>query len=474
MIKKSRASPQLLLTVMFLTGLVVVGVGISRAGSLELRAAAGSNYVDIEWSDGESAETYEIYRDITETVTVSSGTLIEAVYGTETAYRDTSVEGGIIYHYLVRAVSGSQFRDSNIASAEPFGKHPHGNYDISVEACSDCHTAHTAEAPQLLSGAGVNQTCYQCHSTTALAYDVESEFSKIGSAHPVADQTCSLCHNGHLDPVTDPSLLERTVSGAVYRGGGNEYCLGCHNNIDSIFEMDGGHNSAAVTPENTKIACSGCHEPHGSDLEWLLKQRPLNSTQGTSSAGKDYCLTCHENSGSGIDNEWNGEQPYNRGHGDTAYDCSTCHEPHGTSYEDYLLRSYDQDYDIYRTESYSSSDYNTCYSCHYSSNVMGGGDFYDAVNGRNLHRKHSVENNAVCKECHRSHGAIPSENPELKHLVGFPASTVTGTVYNSIPYFREQSVGGYCALSCHGVEHYEDTSVYQYVYDEQTVTETVY
>ena len=65
-----------------------------------------------------------------------------------------------------------------------------------------------------------------------------------------------------------------------------------------------------------KVACSDCHNPHGSTGPKLMKRESVNAT----------CYTCHmEKRG-----------PFVHNHQPVGEDCSICHNPHGTTAESML------------------------------------------------------------------------------------------------------------------------------------------
>ncbi|WP_366921926.1 cytochrome c3 family protein [Metallumcola ferriviriculae] len=405
--------------------LLLIGAALSYAATLTVTATAGSTYVDLSWEDGVEANQYEIYRDTASSVDTGS-TLVEVVYGKSVLkqvyggstsfvnnYRDNNVQAGTTYYYIIRAVDDNGSRISDVVSAGPFGKMPHGHYADNPEACGDCHQAHTADSEQLVMGPTVNETCYRCHSgstplVAGTAHDIESEFSKPGSNHLGLDgeQQCSSCHDAHFDPAADPALLysvNESVYGSVYhRGGGSDYCFTCHDVLQAEYQTGSAHDSSSLTPPDTNIVCSGCHEPHGSSLDWLLKLQPYGAAQATLNEDNDFCYTCHD-----------------------------------------------------------------------ENSILDGGDFYDAVtavSGTYLHDTHVTNNNAQCRDCHDAHGADPAENSSEAYLISF-SDTVSGVVYSVYsssgdgPLYQLQSEGGYCVLNCHNTDHDEASSVYDNVYN---------
>ena len=93
-------------------------------------------------------------------------------------------------------------------------------------------------------------SCYKCHQ------DVRSEMQKV-SHHPVREgkMTCFSCHDPH-GSITTKNLRAASV---------NELCYDCHTEKRGPFLWE----HAPVTED-----CTLCHNPHGSNHEALLKQRP--------------------------------------------------------------------------------------------------------------------------------------------------------------------------------------------------------
>lgn len=133
-----------------------------------------------------------------------------------------------------------------------------------------------------------NAVCLGCHQGGKRIY-------WQGSAHAQRDVACTSCHQIHTrqDRVRD----KRTQY---------DICVACHKEQRVQFLRPSRH----PTPEG-KVACSDCHNPHGTAGAKLLVRDTVNKT----------CFQCHvEKRGPFL---WN--------HQPVTEDCSICHSPHGST-----------------------------------------------------------------------------------------------------------------------------------------------
>lgn len=170
-------------------------------------------------------------------------------------------------------------------------------------ACSTCHGDGT-EHVKAGGGRGVggiknpggktmppsekNATCLTCHSGG-------KRIHWSGSTHASRDTTCTSCHQVHTahdkvrDKLTQP-----------------EVCFTCHKEQRAQINRPSRHPI-----KEGKVACSDCHNPHGSAGPVLMVRDSVVET----------CYTCHmEKRG-----------PFVRTHQPVQEDCSICHNPHGTT-----------------------------------------------------------------------------------------------------------------------------------------------
>ena len=140
-----------------------------------------------------------------------------------------------------------------------------------------------------------NQACLTCHQGG-------KRIHWQGSMHAGRDTTCTACHQVHAehDKVRDKITQA-------------EVCLTCHKEHRAQINRPSRHPI-----KEGKVACSDCHNPHGSAGPSLMVRDNVNDT----------CYTCHmEKRG-----------PFVRTHQPVQENCAICHNPHGTTTPN-LLRS---------------------------------------------------------------------------------------------------------------------------------------
>ncbi len=166
--------------------------------------------------------------------------------------------------------------------------------------CLDCHSVHSASkgASKLLKKTE-RKLCMSCHT------DVELEFDRR-SRHPVTEGNtlCLSCHDFTGEDI-----------GGVSSGSGG-MCGNCHAEHTGPFPYE---HEATVSYTTEGDGCLECHNPHGSETDFLLKER-----------SNDVCLQCHV------------EPPkHQTEHGGIARNrtCVTCHtDIHGSFTDKHFLR----------------------------------------------------------------------------------------------------------------------------------------
>ena len=131
------------------------------------------------------------------------------------------------------------------------------------------------------------EVCLTCHRAGLRTH-------WVGSEHQSREVVCSNCHKMHVRD--DPVLTKATQP---------EVCFECHKEQRAQFRRISTHPVRVG-----KMACSDCHNPHGSTASHLLAKRSVNET----------CYSCHAEK----------RGPFLWEHGPVTDDCSNCHTPHGS------------------------------------------------------------------------------------------------------------------------------------------------
>lgn len=130
----------------------------------------------------------------------------------------------------------------------------HGSTGV---ACLDCHVLHTTDNPKYLVKLPEPNTCYMCHPSTRLEFDLPSH-------HPVNEgaMKCTACHLAHFANGRNNLVEAREV----------ETCGSCHASQRGPF----------VYSHITFEGCKQCHLPHGGSQQFML-----------TNAQPSLCVDCH-------------------------------------------------------------------------------------------------------------------------------------------------------------------------------------
>ena len=191
----------------------------------------------------------------------------------------------------------------------PFGQ---GSHD-----CETCHGPSQAHLTRLEDGSrppvdlvferetpvtDQNAVCLTCHA------DGE-RFHWPGSVHELEGLACVNCHDIHT--VNDPVLALETQP---------QVCFDCHQEQRAQLLRQSHHPVQAATDSMAYtglMACTDCHNPHGSAGPALLRRNTLNET----------CYDCHAEK----------RGPFLWEHAPVQENCGNCHTPHGSNFENLLV-----------------------------------------------------------------------------------------------------------------------------------------
>ena len=256
---------------------------------------------------------------------------------------------------------------------------PHTSSSPATAACDACHVPHVAEGPFLPTHKTQQDLCFGCHGPGSTA-DVQSELIAPGvrSSHPSTsavpgEVTCSSCHTPHLGPAENNPSSIRVSSEAT---SGAAVCSGAECHPDVVATISAGHASVSSPESPAKIPCLGCHEPHASTIEGLIRsQIRVGSTSMTVTSQADLCRACHSETSAGTVSQLTKHANASESTtvalaGDAGSACSGCHNPHGgmvkASGDGLCLGchaaaglSYPTDYSFRGSEVYESSGHTT-------------------------------------------------------------------------------------------------------------------
>jgi DmsE family decaheme c-type cytochrome len=222
--------------------------------------------------------------------------------------------------FLVFAAAPALAQDECAACHEDvvkgFAKSAHGRHfavgtDHKVATCVSCHvdakkhveSGGDAKLLDLRHGAPAeaNAACLSCHAGQKKAALWE------GSAHQQASLRCTGCHEVHQMHIGTPTQ-SKTLPGATDT---TKKCLECHGSLRASLQARSSHPL-----RDGHMACSTCHNPHGTTGEKLIDRGSVN----------ELCYSCHQNM----------RGPFLWEHSPVREDCLTCHRPHGSNYPQML------------------------------------------------------------------------------------------------------------------------------------------
>ena len=168
---------------------------------------------------------------------------------------------------------------------DPVNTKKHLHSPVKSGSCLDCHDVHSSKEKKLIS-LTLPDLCFFCHSNLEKKLDTAKSFHLVTKNGPA----CINCHSPHQSSQSRLLVMAE-----------KDLCLNCHNksitkdqrvipNIKNELNKNKFIHSAIV-----KNGCSGCHDPHASDQNNLLKGYFTNNpyVSGKSKDNFSLCFQCH-------------------------------------------------------------------------------------------------------------------------------------------------------------------------------------
>ena len=279
-----------------------LAIPIGESAPSKLKAIPISEtQVDLEWISS-GTEQYNLWQTV-------DGLAWNKIAGPLTAgtnrYSVTGSIEGYKNYYFVVTVSGStsNYPDnytigvdaSNEAVAYPPDQHAHLYFPSTPDTCKNCHTAHSAVGPKLLSTATISDACISCHDGTQSKYKVldgmaQNSMGAFNVKSPAGPFGSILGKPSSIQPATIHSVGTAVYSapGGNPIGTGDEWteplgCGSCHDAHDSTNYRI----ITTKTPDNANVSVKAYAY---SDLTPGQEQEKVNYISGINS----LCMGCHK------------------------------------------------------------------------------------------------------------------------------------------------------------------------------------
>ncbi|MDA8442083.1 MAG: Ig-like domain-containing protein [Peptococcaceae bacterium] len=435
--------------------------------------------VDLSWPDTTGITAYEVYRSpgnddyvfLTTAPTVSSGQPLAyvdsngMVYGTAYKYFLIGYTNDLQVGISTTATVTVSTPPSVISVSPPNGEQTVGTAETSSGNTITVRFNQAMNQATLQNGITVNNT-----SPSSVSYDTATNTATVLMGTSPYTYAPNTKYTVTVTTGVTSSLnveLEKAYTWSF---------------TTSVYATSNPHGNYIVATGQ----CSTCHNAHSAKGQNLLQQTSV----------PDMCDVCHNGSQAADTDYFGGgtNSPYTQtGHGQSSFatppiSCQNCHDPHSNAASNpnlFLANGTGQDLEYATTTgsvAYNPANFTVCTACHtqfstYTTQqttqlAAGNGlnndstDFYTTSTSSTIHDLHYLHlvqaqqdgyGNAVCYDCHRPHGVVAAENPDLANMVGFPSgqarpasttSTTTGPIYFSVT-----SSTWACTLSCHSYNH---------------------
>ena len=124
--------------------------------------------------------------------------------------------------------------------------------------CTACHDESESPKYEIMEDFREDpEACLMCHG------DIEEVIGEVENLHAPLDESCMICHDPHAGP--NPFMVPVRTK---------DLCMACHEDIEEGFHPETNHPLEADQDprrEDRRFNCASCHDPHGSDEDYLLR-----------------------------------------------------------------------------------------------------------------------------------------------------------------------------------------------------------
>lgn len=264
---------------------------------------------------------------------------------------------------------------------------------VASSICTSCHTPHGSETKAMLLSAKqhvpfAERSCASCHRQGTIAR-TKPKATICFACHDEKRFTGTSVHSavkqGKCTGCHEPHLSPRDK---LVRNEGPALCVTCHAAIKAKIESAGAHPPA-------REDCTTCHDPHQSNQGFQLHE-----------AVPSLCITCHDASDKALVARHLGADM-------TRIDCVSCHDPHGSAEKPLITtgsihmpfreRSCKSCHTGGAKEIVSAGTKDLCLACH--------GEIRTLISEAKV--SHPAMEMAECTECHAPHAS------KQDHLIKF-------------------------------------------------------
>lgn len=236
---------------------------------------------------------------------------------------------------------------------------------------------------------------------------------------------CLACHSEYATGLPALSALRPLPNALAPR----QSCLSCH--ADGAPDFFAGDWTHPVRSIGEHIACESCHPP-------VPHSAAVPPPTPSGDYREEQCFSCHED----VERHRHSLSSHLNNGLTRCIDCHPAHQPMRALLPEPLLSLSQQN----KRGTYSSPERSnaSCMPCHSSFELFHRTqEGFVTLNTENYHRRHVIDNNIGCVECHDAHGS--SEHSLMRRTL------LTGELLTFIPTGQ----GASCSITCHGAEHHD-------------------